>query len=112
MKDSAKTEEPASQDKQTKDVVVFALHNGRHTIVAKVPHNPLFSFWKFQNVHTYICCFCFVLCVCLFIYLFIFFLFNRGHRQHLLEKRNNLKSYFTAFIRASFERHVFIDALP
>ena len=42
MKDAAKMEEPASLDTQTKVIVVFALHNGRHMIVAKVPHNPLF----------------------------------------------------------------------
>ena len=37
IKDSAKMEEPASLDTQTKAIVVFALQNGRHMIVTKVP---------------------------------------------------------------------------
>ena len=42
MKDAVKMEEPASLDTQTKAIAVFVLHNGRHLIVAKVPHNPIF----------------------------------------------------------------------
>ena len=37
IKDAAKMEEPASLDTQTKAIVVFALHNGRHMIGTKVP---------------------------------------------------------------------------
>ena len=42
IKDPATMEEPASPDTHTKVIVVFALHNGRHFIVTKVPHNPIF----------------------------------------------------------------------
>ena len=37
IKDGAKMEEPARLDTQTKAIVVFVLHNGRHMIVTKVP---------------------------------------------------------------------------
>ena len=37
IKDPAKMEEPASLDTQTKAIAVFALQNGRHMIVTKVP---------------------------------------------------------------------------
>ena len=34
--------EPANLDTETKVIVVFALHNGRHLIATKVPRNPTF----------------------------------------------------------------------
>ena len=45
IKDAAKTMEPANLDTQTKAIVVFALHNGRHMIATKVPHNPTPTFF-------------------------------------------------------------------
>ena len=38
----AKIMRPANLDTQTKVIVVFALHNGRHMIATKVPQNPTF----------------------------------------------------------------------
>ena len=42
IKGPAKIMQPANLDTQTKVIVVFALHNGRHITATKVPHNSTF----------------------------------------------------------------------